>query len=314
MELRHLRYFVAVAEAGHMTRAAEQLGIQQPPLSQQIRALEMHLGLSLFRRHPKGMALTPGGEMFLVEARRTLNEVAAMEQRMAGVALGERGRLNIGFTSSAAAHVFTPDVLRACRSRYPDIALEITEDNAAGLTEALLAGRVQCTFLRVPVSRPPGVVLHTLLREPAVVAVPLDHALAARRKTTPVRLAELDGQRLILTRRPGAAGLYANLLALCDRQGVRPTVVAEVERMMTNLNLVAAGVGISVVPASMQGLHAHAIWYRPLAASAPVDAPLTLAYRESDLQGPLARFVALVRETARPYTGRPLSRSRSATR
>ncbi len=304
MDLKQLRYFTAVAEAGHMTRAAEQLGMQQPPLSQQIRALEERLGFALFRRHPKGMALTPGGQMFLIEARRILQDVAAMEQRMAGVAQGERGRLNVGFTSSAAAHVFTPEVLRACRGRYPDIALEITEDNAAGLTEAVAAGRLQCAFLRVPVARPPGVALRTLLREPAVVAVPLDHALAHRRKTSPVRLAELDGQRLILTRRPGAAGLYANLLALCERQGVRPAVVAEVDRMMTNLNLVAAGVGISVVPASMQGMHAHAIWYRPLAAAVAIDAPLTLAYREADLQGPLARFVALARETARPHSGK----------
>jgi DNA-binding transcriptional LysR family regulator len=304
MDLRQLKYFLAVAQAGHMTRAAEQLGMQQPPLSQQIRALEAHLGLALFRRHPKGMALTAGGEQLLLEARRIVDDVAALEQRMAGVAQGVCGRLGVGFTSSAAAHAFTPEVLRACRSRFPDIALEISEDHAAGLTEAVAQGRLQCAFLRVPVARPAGVVLQTLLREPTVLAVPLDHPLAQRRKATPVRLAELDGERMILTRRPGAAGLYANLLALCDRQGVRPVVVAEVERMMTNLNLVAAGVGVAVVPASMAGMHAHAIWYRPLAANVPLDAPLTLAYREADLQGPLERFVALVRETAEPLARR----------
>ncbi len=108
MELRHLRYFVAVAEAGHVTRAAARLGIQQPPLSQQIRALEARLGLPLFHRHPKGVALTDGGRLFLAEARRLLDDVAAVEARMARVARGQQGSLCVGFTSSAAAHAFTP--------------------------------------------------------------------------------------------------------------------------------------------------------------------------------------------------------------
>src|SRR6266850_1853511 len=113
MELRQLRYFVAVAEAGHMTRAAAQLGIQQPPLSQQIKALEGQLGTALFRRHPKGMALTDSGRLFLTEARRILQDMAAMEQRMARVAKGMRGLLAIAFTTSAAAHAFMPKALRA---------------------------------------------------------------------------------------------------------------------------------------------------------------------------------------------------------
>jgi DNA-binding transcriptional LysR family regulator len=149
----------------------------------------------------------------------------------------------------------------------------------------------------VPVSHPPGVVLETLLHEPAVVALPVDHPLA-RRGRTAVALKDLHGEKIILVRRPGASGLYANLLALCAKQGVAPVVVAEVERMMTNLNLVAAGVGVSIVPASMQGAHRNAVVYRPLAPSARLDAPLTLAYRGADCVGPVATFVALVREIA----------------
>ena len=296
MDLRQLRYFLAVAQTGHITRAAEQLGMQQPPLSQQIKALESELGCMLFQRHPKGVRLTDAGTLFQGEATRLLGEFSAMQERMAALAEGKRGLLAVGFTSSAAAHAFTPETLRACRSRYPGIQLVVSENNAADITEAVASSRLHCGFLRVPVSRPHGVVLETLLQEPAVVALPKDHALARSRGA--VALADLQDQALILVRRPGAPGLYANLLALCAQHQVRVSVAAEVDRMMTNLNLVAAGVGMSVVPASMRGAHPHAIVYRPLAPSVPLDAPLTLAYRAADSTGPTATFVALVRKLA----------------
>lgn len=295
MDLRHLRYFVTVAETGHMTRAAERLGIQQPPLSQQIRALEASLGVTLLRRHPKGVDLTDSGRTFLVEARRVLAEMATLEQRMARVARGELGHLTVGFTSSAAMHAFTPTTLRECRRRFPDVSLDLIENNAAELTEAVAAGRLNAAFVRVPVAQPGGVVMHTLLREPVAVALPLDHPLAGEADDPePLPIQALDGQPMILVRRPGAPGLYANLLALCARHGVSPRVVAEVQRMMSNLNLVAAGAGLSVVPESMRGTHAHAIRYRALAASGALEAPLTLMHREGDAQGALGTFVALV--------------------
>lgn len=304
VELRHLRYFAAVAEAGHITRAAETLGMQQPPLSQQIRALEEHLGSRLFTRHPRGVTLTDAGRLFLAEATRILADVAAVERRMARLARGEEGQLNVGFTSSAAAHVFTPAALRVCRREYPGIELVLSETNAAGIIEALATSRLNCGLLRVPVARPPGIAFETLLREPVMLALPVDHPLATQRvKARAVSLAQLDGENLILVRRPGAPGLYGNLLALFKEKGLSPNITAEVDRMMTNLNLVAAGVGVSVVPASMQGTHPHAIVYRPLAESSRLDAPLTLAYREYDCEGPTASFVALLRRIAREMPG-----------
>jgi DNA-binding transcriptional LysR family regulator len=306
MELKQLRYFLAVAETGHITRAAEQLGMQQPPLSQQIKALEADLGFVLFQRHPKGVTLTDAGRLFQTEATRLLGDYTAMRERMLSLAEGKRGLLSVAFTSSAAAHAFTPETLRACRSRYPGIALTVSENHAAGITEAIAASRLDCGFLRVPVSRPPGVALETLLAEPAMVALPRDHALA--RDTAGLRLEQLEGERLVLVRRPGAPGLYANLLALCAQHKVRVKVAAEVDRMMTNLNLVAAGAGISIVPASMCTAHAHAIVYRPFDASIALDAPLTLAWRTADCTGPTASFVELVRKLAaarrRPATAR----------
>ena len=297
MEIRHLRYFVAVAETGHLTRAAAQLGIQQPPLSQQIKALEDRLGTALFHRHPKGMALTDSGRLFLDEARRILQDVAAMEDRMARIATGVRGVLAVGFTTSAAAHSFMPRALRAFRNRYPEIALSLSEHNAAEITDRIAARSLHCGFLRVPVARPPGLTVRTLFAEPVVVAVPLDHRLARKPRTGPdagVALKDFQGENLILVRRPGAPGLYANLLALCEQRGIYPNVVAEVDRMMTDLNLVAAGAGISVVPASMRSIHVHAVVYRPLSKGIRLNAPMTLVYRDADCIGVTATFVDLV--------------------
>ena len=299
MDIRQLRYFAAVADTGHMTRAAERLGLQQPPLSQQIKAIEAQVGVPLFVRHPKGMWLTDAGRQFQVEAQRMLQAFDAMEQRLARIASGVEGILHVGFTSSAAAHAFTPQTLRACRSEYPGIELVLNENNAAGITEAVAASRLQCGFIRAVVSRPPGLVFETLLKEPAVVAMPLDHPLADRSSSRGVSLAQLHEQNMILVRRSGAPGLYANLLHLCAKAGVRPNVVAEVDRMMTNINLVAAGAGLSVVPQSVQGTHAQAVVYRPLARGVKLDAPLTLVYRKNDCDGATGNFIALVHRLAK---------------
>ena len=303
MDLKHLRYFVAVAETGHITRAAARLGIQQPPLSQQIRALEQTLGTTLFRRHPKGVTLTDSGELLLADSRRLLEDAEAVKMRMRAVGAGHAGVLAIGFTSSAAAHEFTPRVLRECREAFPGIALQIAEDHAAGLTESVATGKLHCGFLRVPVARPPSLQLETLLREPVLVALPTGHKLLTK-APRPLSLAKLQGERFILVRQTGAPGLYANLLALCEQQGFTPTVSHEVARMTTALTLVAAGQGITVVPASMRGVHPEAVEYRALEGAQSLDAPLTLVFREGEFQGPLKSFIELVRAAARKAKAR----------
>jgi DNA-binding transcriptional LysR family regulator len=303
LEIRHLRYFLAVADCESMTRAAERLGIQQPPLSVQIQALEKHLGLALFHRRSRGMELTEGGKMLAIEARRMLDDIAQMQQRMARFASGEQGSLRVGFTSSAAAHAFTPAALRFVRTQYPGIHIELSEDNAASLIESIVDSRLHCGLLRVPVSQPEGLVFETLLREHVVVALPRDHPLAKDRlnKKKTLALKDLRDEAFILVRRPGSAGLYANFLSLCERQGFQPRIASEVPRMLTNLNLVAAGAGISIVPASMQGVHSEAIVYIPLKEVDQMDAPLTLAWRKEDTSGPSESFVKTLKTFARTY-------------
>lgn len=300
MDIRQLRYFVTVADTGHLTRAAALLGMQQPPLSQQIKSLERQLGMTLFVRHPKGVSLTPVGHEVLCEARRALEAFDAMAQRVAKITAGMRGVLHLGVTTSAAVHALTSSVIRTLRLEHPAIEMALSEANAAGVTEAVAASRLHCGIIRAVVSRPPGLVFETLAREPTVVALPVDHPLASRRPTGrhAIRLQDLHEQNMILVRRPGAPGLYADLLDRCAQADVRPRVVDEVERMTTSLSLVAGGVGLSVVPASMQRAPAATVAYRPLASSAGLEAPLTLVYREDDTTGVTATFVRLAHRLA----------------
>ncbi|CAG2134030.1 LysR family transcriptional regulator [Cupriavidus plantarum] len=304
MELRHLRYFLAVAETGSVTRAAEQLGIQQPPLSQQLKALETELGVTLFERQPRGVALTPAGTALLDDARDLFARIERMRTRMQRMARGDEGALAIGFTSSAAAHKLTPEVLRACRRQFPRVTLSLSERNAAEAIEQLADGKLSAAFVRAPVQFPDGVQFDLLLEEELVIALPLDHPLLRKRNaagaaaTTPVSLRELANDPFILVRRPGAPGMYGDLLRECEAQGFTPHIGAEVERMLTNLNLVAAGAGVSVVPASMAGLNRHGVAYCRMAEADRLRAPLTLAYRSADQDPALAALVALTHRIA----------------
>jgi len=298
MELRHLRYFVVVAEEGHFTRAAERLGMQQPPLSQQIRALEQELGFDLFRRHPKGADLTAAGTAFLAEAREILDKVQQAAVRGARVANGSAGAIAVGFTSSAAAHPLIPKIVRSYRDAWPDVNVEFKEGNAAELIEAMAEGKLHLGFLRLPVSGPPGILFQRLVDEELLLVLPADHALLQGRRTDgmpSIPLASLRDERFILVRRHGAPGMYSNLIEACRRAGFTPQIAVEVDRMLTNISLVAAGVGISAVPASMQGFHADSVVYCRIEDGGPsLSAPLTLVRREHDLQPAARHFVDMV--------------------
>jgi DNA-binding transcriptional LysR family regulator len=302
MELRHLRYFLAVADAGHITRAAQTLGIQQPPLSQQLKALETELGIALFRRLPRGVELTAAGQAFHAEALDILARVDNVRARMQRMARGDEGHLAIGFTSSAAAHHFISDVLRACRKRYPNLSLKLSESHAATVIAEVASGRLHAGFVRAPVERPAGLAFDTLLQEDMRIALPLDHPLAHRAAdNAPVSLRELAGDAFILVRLPGAPGMYGDLLNVCETLGFKPRIAAEVERMMSNLNLVAAGAGVSVVPASMEGTHRQGIAYCRMKEASRLRAPLTLVTRKADDDPAVAVFARLTHALAARY-------------
>lgn len=304
MELRHLRYFIVVAEELNFTRAAERLGMQQPPLSLQIRALEQELGFDLFRRHPKGADLTAGGEVFLQEARAILDSVGKAAARAARAANGSEGSISVGFTSSAAAHPLIPQIVRAYRAAKPGVTLEFKEGNAIELTDAVAAGKLDIGFLRVPVSRPAGLAFHRLLEEEMLLVLPTGHALL--RKHTGVSLPVISLQSLrdeqfILVRKHGAPGMYSNLIDACERAGFTPNIAIEVDRMLTNISLVAAGVGVSAVPASMQGFHENTVVYCRIQDGGPeLGAPLTLVCQEASGAPAVQHFLAEAQRLGKP--------------
>ena len=292
MELRHLRYFVAVAEEKSFTRAAARLRMRQPPLSQQIKMLEREIGVRLFERLPKGVELTAGGVVFLADAQATLAGVERAAQKAVHAANGIEGALSVGFTSSVASHHVAPDIILHYSRSYPHVALTFHEGNAADLTEAIV---------RAPVAQPPNLLFHTLFNEEMLVALPLKHQLVRKRKgaaSRGVSLRALANEPFILVRRPGAPGMYANLIAACNRVGFSPRIAAEVGHMLTNIMLVAAGVGVSVVPASMRGTHAGLVAYCRLKDSPKLVAPVTLIHRHENTNPAVRHFVASTQRLA----------------
>jgi DNA-binding transcriptional LysR family regulator len=298
MELRHLRYFVAVAEAGAITRAAARLGLQQPPLSQQIKALEDELGIRLFNRTPRGVSLTAGGDAFLDDARAILSRVEAAADHAVSTAAGTRGNVTIGFTRSISLHPFAPRVIREFACAHPEVVLNFREGNAAELTDAIATGNIAIAFVHVPVAQPPGLVFDHLLDEDMLVALPRGHTLAQNAASSGVHtvaLSALANDKFILVRRPGAPGMYANLITACNRVGFTPQVAAQVGSMLANIMLVAAGVGVSVVPASMRGTHSEHVFYGTLSDTRALAAPITMVHRASEDNPVVQRFMSFCR-------------------
>jgi DNA-binding transcriptional LysR family regulator len=296
MELRHLRYFVAVAEEGHVTRAAERLGIQQPPLSQQIQALERELDTKLFQRLPRGVELTAAGRAFLDEARAILQRTQQAIAAARRVGRGEAGRIGLGFTSSASFQPFVPRAIRTFRDTYPLVELALEESGTIEMVEALRARTIDVAFIRSPVPTTANLAVLPILDESMFVALPSRHPLAAAAGS--LALPALAEEVFILYRRPIGPGLHDAIIAACDRAGFSPIIGQEAPRMLSTLSLVAAGLGVTLVPASMSRLEAEGVAYRPLDPSAQLTAPLTLAYRRDESAAAVCNFVALVRQSA----------------
>lgn len=301
IELRHLRYFLAVAEQGHITRAAARLGIQQPPLSQQIRALEAEVGVPLLTRHPRGVGLTEAGKAFLAEARAALEQVERAVEAARRSARGEQGRLAIGYTSSTAFHPLIPAVVRAFRQAAPAVALELEESSTGELIEALRRERLDAAFVRTPVGDTAGLVIAPLLRERMLVVLPAQHPLA-QRPATALALAELAEETFILYRRPTGPGLYDAIIAACHAAGFAPHIGQEAPRLLSTLSLVSAGLGVSIIPQSISRLDTEGLAYRALADAPQLLAPLHLAYRAAAVSGPVARLLEQVRQMVREGT------------
>jgi DNA-binding transcriptional LysR family regulator len=287
MELRHLRYFVAVAEELHFRRAAERLHMSQPPLSQQIRALEDELGVTLLERSQRRVTLTAAGAAFYERAREILAAVEDASRLVKRVNRGEVGRLAVGFVGSAM-YSLVPEVLGAFASRYADVDLHLRELTTSAQLRQLESGQIDVGFIR-PASERPGLAFETVEREPVVVALPVSHPLA---QEPSLDLARLAGETLVLLGRDESPGVRGSLAGATDL--VRGDV-QEVREMQTVIALVRAGVGISLVPESLRALAREGVVYRELPPGGPT-VELAMAWRSEDRSPVLAAFKEVARE------------------
>jgi DNA-binding transcriptional LysR family regulator len=287
VELRHLRYFVAVAEECHFGRAAERLHIAQPPLSQQVRQLEADLGVQLLTRSTRKVELTPAGARYLERARAILASVETAGAEASRIAGGEIGRLAIGFTGSATYELL-PRLARVLREDFPGIDLDLkgemlTPDQVA----ALLDRTLDLGFLRPPV-RSADLDVRVLRREPLIAALPETHRLAARSR---VRLADLRDEPFICYPSHHRSVVYDAVFDACWRAGFSPHEIVEVAETSTMVSFVAANLGVALVPASVQNLQITGAVYRSLAGTTE-EVELAVATRADDRSPHLARVLA----------------------
>lgn len=260
IELRHLRYFIAVAEELHFGRAARRLNISQPPLSQQIQILEQQIGARLLSRTNRSVQLTAAGAQFLADARQIMQDVSLAANKAARLHRGEAGELRIGFTSSAPFISSVSDALYTFRQRYPEVQIRMQEINSRQQLEPLIEGRLDLGVMR-NTSLPDTLAHQLILREPLCAVVHRAHRLATQRS---VSVKELHGEPFVFFDPQVGTALYAETLAFLHRYTVYPAIAQEVGEAMTILGLVATGLGVSILPASFRRARLETICWLPL--------------------------------------------------
>lgn len=289
MELRHLRYFVTLAEELHFGRAAEKLHIAQPPLSQQIQQLEAELGFQLFHRTKRTVQLTAAGQVFLSEVEAIMRQLNRAVQIGRQTSRGEMGQLAIGFVSSTAYNILPP-ILRKFRTRVPGVNLELHEMTTDRQLQWLREGQIDVGFLRPPIEE--DIFNYEIVfEEPLVVALPETHLIANQ---SSVSLRSLSNELFILFPRPIAPGLYDRIISLCQQVDFSPTVVQEAIQMQTIVSLVAAEIGIAIVPESLQHLQRTGVVYKTM-LEPTASVAIAMIWRSNDTSPALQRFLEVVR-------------------
>jgi len=297
IDTKRLRLFATVAETLHFGRAADRLGMTQPPLTAQIKRLEEELGTPLFVRSSRRVALTPAGAALHAEARRILADLdrAAALARLTGE--GRAGPLRLGFVSTAD-YSLLPPLLRRFRETYPEIELVLREMTTDAQLHAFASHRLDVGLLVAP---PPldGLETAPLIDESLLVAIPEDHALAAG--TGAVDIARLAGMPFVSFERDTAPAFYDLVMAFARSSGLRPRIVQSAVQMQTIIGLVSAGLGLAIVPACMRNLRRRGVVYRPVTPEPP---PFRTAIAWPTVGAPpsAARFVEMARAAARAWT------------
>ena len=291
IELRHLRYFVAVAEERHFGRAAARLHVAQPPLSQQIRKLEEMLGYPLFTRTSRSVSLTSAGEALLQRARRTLRNVQRDIDETRSIGRGDVGSLHVGFIGSAMLSAL-PGIFRSYREAYPRVRLHLHESFTALVMEGLENGTLDAGILRDgdPVE---GVDVTAILSEPFVAVLPATHHCAKQKSISP---AVLRGEPFIYYPRSAGARAYEKPLTLCEEHGFRPQIVQEASHWLSILRLIGAGLGVSIAPACVRRIASAEVVCLPLRGAKAVS-NVELAWLAGDARPIVERFKQIAEST-----------------
>lgn len=289
MELRQLRYFIAVAEELQFTRAAARLHIAQPPLSQQIRLLESELGTTLLRRTSRHVELTPAGRAFLDEARKTVAQAEQARQVARTIGQAVSAHLVLGFVDSSL-YAYLPHLLRAYRLAHPSVQVSLREMSSEDQINALQRGDIQVGLVRRSPTGP-QLQLEEIGCERLIIAVPSDHPLAVQ---PTLAVADLESYPFVFPDRPAAPGLHDHLMGLIRQAGFTPRIAEVASEGHTIIGLVAAGVGVSIVPETLGALNSNAVVFRPIARSS-AWLGMYLAWRRGERSPTVTSFLDVAR-------------------
>ena len=295
MELRHLRYFIAVAEELHFTRAAERLHIGQPPLSHAIQVLEADVGALLFERTKRSVRMTEAGKLYLIDARRILALADQAAQTARRAHRGEAGELRIGFTFSTPLTPLFATVINRYRQQFPAVSLTLHEMATQGQVEALHQRRLDLGFVRPPEDADTaGIALSSLREDRLVVVLPRAMALARQKE---IHMAQLKDLPFVMYPANAGTGIYPQIFRLCREAGFVPRIGQVAGEASTIIGLVAAGSGVSVLPASFDRIRMDGVCYRQI-ADVGASTQLLLAQLEDERSPLVDAFVALARAAA----------------
>jgi DNA-binding transcriptional LysR family regulator len=291
MELRHLKYFIAVAEELHFGRAAKRLVMSQPPLSQQIRQLEEEIGVILLKRTKRQVVLTAAGALFLDEARKSIAQAEHAIRVAQRAARGEIGQLSVGFVSSAV-YGKVPSIFSLMRSRFPGVSLLLQDLTSEEQVEALKVNRIDVGLVRPPVLDAESLVMRIIWREDLMVALPEANPLSRKEE---IAIEELTEESFIQIPRHVAPGFYDQCIQICARAGFSPKIVQEARTTPTIVSLIAGGMGVSILPASLRSLQRSGVVYRSLKKPAPTT-DMAVIWRPADESPTLRSFLEIIEE------------------
>jgi DNA-binding transcriptional LysR family regulator len=291
MELRHLRYFVVVAEELHFTRAADRLNMAQPPLSQQIHQLESELNVKLFYRTKRQVELTAAGKILLKNVYKILNDIEKACDSAQRANRGEIGEIIVGFTGSATFDIL-PNLIQMYRKKFPLVDLTVLQLSTTDQIHSLLSGEINIGILCAPIKNS-ELNFEVIRQEPFIIAMPKNHPLASN--PAPIDVQELSKELFIMTPRKAGQIYYDIIINICHNAGFSPNITQEVHELHTSISLVAAGMGVALVPYSIQNFRIKGIIYRQLKNSSST-LKTALAWR-SDEKSPLVHsFITLAKK------------------